>query len=127
MTSEALRILSTTLRGGGQGCPSLRARRAPGRSLPTPPLPREQDGELDSQGPVRTGIRSNNIGECLQARVEGLAPDQKYLPQPSPERHRPFVSVFPFPVGRDDRRAGEIPTLVKIVVDGILREELAHI
>src|SRR5262245_28705414 len=124
----------------------LRARRGPGRSLPIPPpagglckqpvrsplphsqwsLPREQDSELDAQGPVRTRIRSNNIRVCLQARVEGLVSESKHLPYPSPERYRPFVSVFPFPVSRDDWRTGEIPTLVKIVIDGILREELAY-
>ena len=62
----------------------------------------------------------------MQGRVEGQVPDLKYLANPSSQRHRPFVTATPFPVRRHDWRGCEIPTMVKIVVEILLREELAY-
>src|SRR5262245_51968500 len=74
--------------------------------------------------PVGSEIGPYDVVIRRDLRVHRQLADVEDLPDASAERDGPLLTRRSLPVGREDRRAGEIETALEVVVDEGLQEEV---
>jgi hypothetical protein len=92
-----------------------------------PALLRQQDLELELQGPGGADPRVLDVLVRGDVEIERDAARPECLPHASPDRHGPALVGRGFPIGRDDRCGDRIPAVRDRVQREGLDEELVHV
>ena len=79
---------------------------------------REQELQRKPNGPLRTEIVGLlDVVIALKRGIYRLLANSKNFPKPTTDRNGPGVVVVGFPVGGNERRGGQIPAVVEVVVN----------
>lgn len=80
-------------------------------------LLRKQPLNREGEFPVGAEFRLLDIVVTSQLEVDGLLAKAMHLTNAATHGHLPSVIAVGFPIGSKDRRGGEIPAVVDVVVD----------
>src|ERR1035441_5220509 len=84
----------------------------------------EQKGELYAHAPRRASRGIRGVAKKLCGDVHRLKSDLHDSSHATTERHGPYVAAARSPVGGEDGRRGDVPTMLHVVVNGVLQQEL---
>src|ERR1017187_7654834 len=83
-----------------------------------------QQGNLEPHAPGRRPGRVLNVAKELKLEVRGLEANLHDSAETASERQRQIVAVAGSPIGGDDGRGGDVPAILHVVVNEVLKQKL---
>src|SRR5260370_37633598 len=85
-----------------------------------------QESQSHAHGPGRTAFWMHRVAEELHIPIDGLIPKFLHSSKTPTEGYGPDVAARGIPVGGNDRRCGDIPSLFQVAGNEVLVQHLVR-